>query len=59
MKKILSALLIVLVFGTATLQAQQRYIKVYSGGEEVYSASTADSNRLKFEVQPRRRHLYP
>lgn len=48
MKKILSALLIVLVFGTATLQAQQRYIKVYSGGEEVYSASTADSNRLKF-----------
>ena len=29
-------------------QAQQRYIKVYSGGEEVYNVSTSGSNSLGF-----------
>ena len=42
-------LLTLAVLGAGTAQAQQRYIKVYSGGSEVYSVPTTGSNRLQLE----------
>ena len=48
MKKIFTILTLVLFAGMTTLQAQERYIKVYSGGEEVYNASTTGVNHLTF-----------
>ena len=41
-------LVAVAALGIGTSEAQQRYIKVFAGGDEVYSAPTTGSNSLRF-----------